>query len=94
MGRAGCPPRTARDPWLSTATGPDGLMPFMLQRAASRVRFRRHQTWPRAQIRLQSSTEDFTLLLTEASFDDHPVSVSDRVTATWAVQDTDILFEA
>src|SRR6266850_3126062 len=46
------------------------------------------------QIRLQSSTEDFTLLLTEASFDDHPVSVGNRVTATWAVQDTDILSEA
>jgi ABC-type cobalamin/Fe3+-siderophores transport system ATPase subunit len=45
------------------------------------------------QIRLHSSTEDFTLLLTEARFDDHPVSFGDRVTATWAVQDTDILSE-
>jgi putative spermidine/putrescine transport system ATP-binding protein len=46
------------------------------------------------QIRLQSSTEDFTLLLTEASFDDHTISVGDGVTATWAVQYTDILSEA
>lgn len=47
------------------------------------------------QIRLQSGAgEDFTLFLPEARFDDYPVSVGDRVTATWAVQDTDILSEA
>ena len=46
------------------------------------------------QIRLQSgAAEDFTLLLPEARFDDCPVSVGDRMTATWAGQDTDVLSE-
>jgi hypothetical protein len=36
------------DPWLSTAAGPDELMPSLRQRAASRARFRHHQKWPRA----------------------------------------------
>jgi putative spermidine/putrescine transport system ATP-binding protein len=49
-----------------------------------------HGAW--VQVRLQGSTADeFTLLLPEARFDDTPVAVGDRVTATWAVEDTDIL---
>jgi putative spermidine/putrescine transport system ATP-binding protein len=49
-----------------------------------------HGAW--VQVHLQGSAADeFILMVTEARFDDHPVAVGDRVTATWDVKDTDIL---
>jgi putative spermidine/putrescine transport system ATP-binding protein len=49
-----------------------------------------HGAW--VQVRLHgSAVDDFMLLVPEAHFDHHPVSVGDRVTAMWAVEDTDIL---